>query len=35
MGHRKARAVDVDVRVDVPLYTLAEVADFVEKGVST
>ncbi len=35
MGHRKARAVDVDVRVDVPLYTLAEVADFVEMPEST
>lgn len=35
MGRRGARAADVDVRVDVPLYTLNEVADFVEMPVST
>ena len=35
MGHKGARAADVDVRVDVPLYTLTEVADFVEVPEST
>ena len=35
MGHRGARVTDVDVRVDVPLYTLTEVAEFVGVPKST
>jgi uncharacterized protein (DUF433 family) len=35
MGQRGARVGDVDVRVDVPLYTLTEVAEFVEVPKST
>lgn len=35
MGHTETGASNVDVRVDVPLYTLAEVAEYVEMPEST